>query len=153
MCYFTLMTKHLPCKVEQWMFFLEVQGMTPITKHISILIGMQITPKWFKFIPWPNTKQSPHVKVIKRLDTIFAPHVWSWGAKWMLARLLHHPAYVWTFPWLVTGLCSVMGCATLILEMLRYLQRTAPFPSPFMCLQLLVVDRPLVIRHLQQPLD
>jgi len=34
--YFIPMTKHLACKLGQW-FFLEVQRVTPITKHIFIL--------------------------------------------------------------------------------------------------------------------
>ncbi len=42
LCYFTLMIKHLACKLGQ-LFFVKLQGATPITKHIFILNGMHIT--------------------------------------------------------------------------------------------------------------
>jgi hypothetical protein len=35
---------HLACKLEQQLFYIEMQGTTPITKHIFILSGMQKTP-------------------------------------------------------------------------------------------------------------
>jgi len=37
------MVLHLACKLEQ-LYFIEMHGITPITKHIFILNGMQRTP-------------------------------------------------------------------------------------------------------------
>jgi hypothetical protein len=64
------MTKHLACKLEQ-SFFSKVQKTIPITKHILILNGMQITLKCCKFIPWTNTKQFAWMQVIKKIEHIF----------------------------------------------------------------------------------
>jgi hypothetical protein len=62
--------------MEGWAkVFLEVQRITPIIRCISILIGMQITPKLSKFIFQPNTKQSSQVRVIKKPNRKFSPHV------------------------------------------------------------------------------
>jgi hypothetical protein len=38
------MVLHLACKFEQQLFIIEMQGITPITKHTFILRGMQKTP-------------------------------------------------------------------------------------------------------------
>jgi hypothetical protein len=60
-------------------FFLEVQEMTPITKHICILIRMQITPKLSKFILWPNTNQFAQIRFIKKLGTKFSHNTFDHG--------------------------------------------------------------------------
>jgi hypothetical protein len=59
------MNKHLACSLGHD-YFVEVQGTTPMTKHILSISGVQIAPKCFKFIPGPNTKYVDHVWVIKK---------------------------------------------------------------------------------------
>jgi len=65
LCCFTSMTKHLAGSLGRD-YFVEVQGTTPMTKHILSISGVQIAPKCFKFISGPNTKYVDHVWVIKK---------------------------------------------------------------------------------------
>jgi hypothetical protein len=59
------MTKHLACSLGHD-YFVQVQGTTPITKHVLCISGVQTAPKCFKFIPGSNTKYVDHVWGIKK---------------------------------------------------------------------------------------
>jgi hypothetical protein len=56
------MTKHLACSLGHD-YFVEVQGITPMTKHILSISGVQIAPKCCKLNPGSNTEYVDHVCV------------------------------------------------------------------------------------------
>jgi hypothetical protein len=82
------MTKHLACSLGRD-YFVEVQGTTPMTKHILSISGVQIAPKCFKFISGPNTKYVDHVWVIKKTKhNSSPPYIQSEDAKCLVMGML-----------------------------------------------------------------